>query len=175
MRTSQGLRLFCFSALVAMATISKAECVYKSAMTDAEIAACKTAPPPPPEKHRATQAEVDAISREMFQKAYEDGLRKAAEPKAPKAPVEPSIGMTLAEADAMSAGNAALLRKYQASHAIGDIAGWDRRWGLWSSCKRNVTKTTAHERQQWVCGDIRDRHYLYFKDGILTAIEEPSY
>lgn len=149
-------------------------------MSDAEIAACR-APNNDAALTSAKKIPSAAASKPDEKTRYQhdverENARFAQQKAIDAAPLEPRIGMTLAEAEQMSQSNDQRERSYQKSHPIGSSSdGWDRRWGLWSGCRRNVTKTAGHERQQWVCGDRSERHYLYFDDGVLTAIQGPSY
>jgi hypothetical protein len=178
--------------LLVLATAAGAqECVYKSVMTDAEREACRhpasvqataTRPSAGRRESPATskartpeQIATDKASYEAQVRVANETVRKQKELDA--APIEPYVGMTTAQADAMMEANSARWRAYDKAHPVwagGGSAGtgYDPRWGRWSGCLTNRTTTARGAYEQWVCGSDRDRKYIYFDNGVLTAIQD---
>lgn len=140
-------------AFLSLASSVDAACVYKQAMTDAEIKECREAEAEPPPKQRApyapktTWTEADEAAFKEKQRAElerqrdKDRQREAAR----NAPYMPTIGMTEAEAKMTK-----LVSTFCNPPTV------------------NRTTTARGVREQWVCVNS----YIYLENGIVTAVQD---
>ena len=122
--------------------VNAADCIYKDVMTEAEISACRDALPAKTTRPNVPTGRVFKDPTEV----YRTPIPAAApvEPKNQIPQLDPKIGMTAAEAKL-------------------SLADW---------CfqpKVNRTTNALGVSEQWVCAGHR---YLYFRDGVLTSIQE---
>jgi len=145
------IRAIVVSLVALTSTTANAQtCVYKSAMTDAEIEACKHSQPSSASAKQIPQAAKSNFDAEQYlaKRRAMAQARREAEAASPK---EPYIGMTDSEAWAINDG--------PFNHVFRD--------------KVNVTETGRGRSEQWVYeNSLTHRYgYLYFVNGKLTSIQ----
>jgi hypothetical protein len=170
--------------LFALASAAGAQtCEYKPVMTDAEIEACRhpaalqkpltssksASTIEPGTQSTLTKEAAAAESRARADyAARRQQEREAARAEDAKVPFVPHIGMTSQEAKAMVAANE---RRLNAAVNGGDKPV-DYRYSEWISCEVNRTTNVSGVHEQWVCGPLNVRKYMYFDNGVMTSIQD---
>ena len=144
------------------APLVAAECVYKQAMTDAEIAACRVTPAEPEKgsayrpqapQRSASNSQPKLTEEQLYQQQMRqqqiDGARYLAQKREQSLPDDVFVGMTKDEFDAGDEKHT-----YCGAHTI------------------NTTTTGRGVSEQYVCSN--GWRYIYFENGVVTAIQGRS-